>query len=277
MVSRTAISHDIVDGQSIFHREKVNKVKVVNGNERKTFSFIIIVLYLAFDLFITEYLFYKYWTNSTLCVNAANNVGRSAGCMYSQRRSRYELWKRRYSKVFLVESTDFLKTEIIPWLLTFWRRKGCYQQLWPSSRGISQFLTWPAVNIAVNNIDMWRVRYHVIASQLSASQLSGHCDVISNRLWRHQQNENRVSETRGRCVKLVVFIVIYGFVMSCKKYINVITLLTNRSCAHSSAILVFISRERWNGSSREYIHYSLFQHRKSQFWQIRNGCNECLP
>ena len=48
-----------------------------------------------------------------------------------------------------------------------------------------------------------------------ASQLPGHCDdVISNRLWRHQQNKNRASETRGRCVKLVVFIVIYGFVMS---------------------------------------------------------------
>ena len=38
------------------------------------------------------------------------------------------------------------------------------------------------------------VTIHVIASQLS-----GPCDVISNRLWRHQQNENRASETRGRC------------------------------------------------------------------------------
>ena len=40
---------------------------------------------------------------------------------------------------------------------------------------------------------------HVIASQLSC-----HCDVISNRLWRYQQNETRVVETRGRCVKIVV-------------------------------------------------------------------------
>ena len=52
---------------------------------------------------------------------------------------------------------------------------------------------------------------------ISPSQLSGHWEVISNRLWRHQQNENRASETRGRCVKIVVFIVIYGFVISCKK------------------------------------------------------------
>ena len=43
-----------------------------------------------------------------------------------------------------------------------------------------------------------------------ASQLSGICDVISNRLGRHQQNDNRASETWGWCIKIVVFIVIYG-------------------------------------------------------------------
>ena len=37
-----------------------------------------------------------------------------------------------------------------------------------------------------------------------ASQWSGHCDVISNQLWRHRQNVNRTSETRGRCVQIVV-------------------------------------------------------------------------
>ena len=67
-----------------------------------------------------------------------------------------------------------------------------------------------------------------------ASQLSGYCDVICNRLWRRQQNENRASATWGRCVKLVVFIVIYGLVMSCKKKNNVCTLVTNHFCAHSS-------------------------------------------
>ena len=52
-----------------------------------------------------------------------------------------------------------------------------------------------------------------------ASQLSAHCDVISNRSWRHQQIENRASETRGRCKKVVVlspFRVLSSFVMSCK-------------------------------------------------------------
>ena len=45
---------------------------------------------------------------------------------------------------------------------------------------------------------------HVIASQLS-----GYCDVINNRLWRHQQNVNLASEARGWCVKIVVSIVIF--------------------------------------------------------------------
>ena len=79
-----------------------------------------------------------------------------------------------------------------------------------------------------------------IIIHLIASQLSGHFDVNSNRLWRHQQNENRVCETRGRCDKIIVFIVIYGFVMSCKKWNNVCTLVTNCFCTHSSVILVFI-------------------------------------
>ena len=64
------------------------------------------------------------------------------------------------------------------------------------------FLTRPAMNIAVNTI-------------VIASQLPGHRNVISKCLWRHQQNENWASETRG--VKIFVFIAIYGFVVSYKK------------------------------------------------------------
>ena len=44
----------------------------------------------------------------------------------------------------------------------------------------------------------------VIAFHVIASQLSGHCDVFGNRLWRHQQNRNWVSETREWSVKVVV-------------------------------------------------------------------------
>ena len=51
---------------------------------------------------------------------------------------------------------------------------------------------------------------HVIASQSFR-----HCDVINNRLWGHKNNVNRLSETRGPCVKIIVLIVSYGFVNSC--------------------------------------------------------------
>ena len=93
----------------------------------------------------------------------------------------------------------------------------------------------------------WISRIKSISNELDiiihviASQMSGHCDVISNRLWHHQQSENRANEKRGRFVKIVVFIVVYGSVMSCKKRNNVCTLVTNCFCAHSSVILVFIS------------------------------------
>ena len=54
-----------------------------------------------------------------------------------------------------------------------------------------------------------------ITIHLIAPQLSGHCDVISNQLWCHQQDVNQASETwPSRSVKVVVFIIIYGFVMS---------------------------------------------------------------
>ena len=57
-----------------------------------------------------------------------------------------------------------------------------------------------------------------ITCHVFASQLSGHCDIIANRLWRHQQNVKRASETRGWHAKILVFSVVYGFVVLCKKY-----------------------------------------------------------
>ena len=70
----------------------------------------------------------------------------------------------------------------------------------------------PWIKSISNELD---IIIHVIASQLS-----GYCDVINNRLWRHQQNVHLASEAQGRCVKIVVFIVIFVVVMSCKKYNN---------------------------------------------------------
>ena len=71
------------------------------------------------------------------------------------------------------------------------------------------FLTWPALNIDMNKIDILRVTYHYSRNQVIM--------VINNWLWRHQQNKNWASETLGRCVKIIIFIIIDGFLMSCKK------------------------------------------------------------
>ena len=63
---------------------------------------------------------------------------------------------------------------------------------------IRQFVIWyflhdrpwisPWIKSISNELD--------ITCHVFASPLSGHCDVIANRLWRHQQNVKRASETR---------------------------------------------------------------------------------
>ena len=117
-------------------------------------------------------------------------------------------------------------------LLAFGQSYDCHSASASMDMGKWMFLhdrPWilPWIKSISNELD---ITIHVIAPQVS-----GNCDVIGKRSWRDQQNENRASETRGRCVKLVVFIVIYGFVISCKKQNNVCTLVTNRFCAHLSA------------------------------------------
>ena len=53
-----------------------------------------------------------------------------------------------------------------------------------------------------------------ITFRMPTSQFSGHCDIISNRigLQFYQQNVNRTGQTWGRCVKIVIFIIIYKFI-----------------------------------------------------------------
>ena len=51
-----------------------------------------------------------------------------------------------------------------------------------------------------------------------APQWPGHCDVIGNRLWRYQQNVNRTSETQCRCVKIIIFIIIYGLLFHVRNW-----------------------------------------------------------
>ena len=64
---------------------------------------------------------------------------------------------------------------------------------------LSFVLTWLALNIAVNIINIWWVRYHYSHDRIT----------IVWSLWHHQQwivtssaKHNQASEARGRCVKL---------------------------------------------------------------------------
>ena len=56
--------------------------------------------------------------------------------------------------------------------------------------------TSPFIKAISNELD---IMFHALASQLF-----GHCADIGNRFWRHQQTVDRVSETLGRCVKIVI-------------------------------------------------------------------------
>ena len=99
--------------------------------------------------------------------------------------------------------------------------------------GIPVFLHRPCISLRIKSIsNELYITFHVIASQLS-----GHCDVTSNVLWRHQQNARRASETLRRCVEIVVFVVIYGFALSCEKWRTVYALtLVLFWCLFSSSL-----------------------------------------
>ena len=79
---------------------------------------------------------------------------------------------------------------------------------------VSDFLIWLAVNIAVNKIDIKRVRYHLSRGRIT----------IFWSLWRHRQSivtssaECTASEwDTGMMCEDPCFSVIFGCVMSCKK------------------------------------------------------------
>ena len=55
-----------------------------------------------------------------------------------------------------------------------------------------------------------------ITCHIPASQLSGHCDIIANRLWRHQQNIKVSEWDTGTMCEDPRFSIIYGFVMLCE-------------------------------------------------------------
>ena len=92
------------------------------------------------------------------------------------------------SDVELIKDMPYLTFTGMLWGANIWKK-------------IDYFLVRPAVNITVKKSISSELD---IAIHVIASQLSGHCDAISNRMWRHRQNDNWVSEARGWYVKIVV-------------------------------------------------------------------------
>ena len=99
-----------------------------------------------------------------------------------------------------------------------------------------EFLTQPVVNIAVNKIDIWRVRKHLSRAHVNGLIVKS-SSALQNQLWRHNQHVKRPC----RCVKIVALIVICGFIMPCRKQNNVCTVVKNSWCVHSRVILLFNS------------------------------------
>ena len=124
------------------------------------------------------------------------------------------------------------------------------------------WISWPWIKSISNELN---ITFRVIVSRLS-----GYFDVIANQLWRHQHSVNRASETRRRCVKIVVF---YLFMEKLCRVRNTImyvlwwrtlyaltrvlfsclfpSLLCNSGNKHQNNP----SRERMNSLSRGYIHF----------------------
>ena len=84
------------------------------------------------------------------------------------------------------------------------------------------------------------ITFHVIVSQWSR-----HFYVTSNRSWHHQDNVNWASDTKRQCVEIPIFIIIYGFFISCKNKIMYI-LLWWTVHALTWVLFSYISRIIWN-------------------------------
>ena len=138
-------------------------------------------------------------------------------------------------------------------------------QLWCHQQSI---VTSSAINCDIISNQLWCHQQSIVTSSAI------NCDIISNQLWCHQQNINQANETEGWCVKIVNFIVIYHFFMSCKKWDDVSTL--NMNCLYGSGDLTHMLTKVWfwclcsnegnkhkniafiNSSPIESVQYSIF-------------------
>ena len=115
-----------------------------------------------------------------------------------------------------------------------------------------------------------------------ASQLSGRCDVISNRLWRHQQNKTRTSETRERRVKVDVFLSSFMYSL-CRVRNKILYVLSWRTVSALIRVLFWysnyplISSETVSHSSTYTIFYVfLVIVLKRQSWGPNKICERML-
>ena len=70
-----------------------------------------------------------------------------------------------------------------------------------------------------------------------ASQLAGHCDVISHGLWRHDQSVKPARETLGRCVQIVVL----------SSFMDLLCRVRNKKCMQSRDEPLMRSLECYSG------------------------------
>ena len=109
---------------------------------------------------------------------------------------------------------------------------GVLHLVWPLAQSLSSMVV-PTRSQNSSWHSLWDLR------GTQAPQLRQSNNTFGGR--RHLQNVSWASETLKRCMEIVVLDVIYGFRMSCEKWSNAYTLVTNCLCTHSSVMLVFMS------------------------------------
>ena len=109
----------------------------------------------------------------------------------------------------------------------------------------------PWINSISNELDM---TIHVIASQLS-----GYCDVINNRVWRHQQSVKLASEARDRCVKIPNSCIWLGYLSLCFDENLLMTMCYHGIMTWQAVVLLVSGGVSWHPSVEAFV------------WQVMAG------
>ena len=88
-----------------------------------------------------------------------------------------------------------------------------------------------------------KVRYHLSSAFVTIAKSH---QVPHNKSWSHHQHPNRPSGVQCQCVKIVFLTVIYGLIISRKKWNNVCTIIIDCLCIHSMVIIVMMTSSNGN-------------------------------